>query len=266
MTNINTEKMSHMGALLAQTGCGGMKAESLMLQMQMLVAKDFDEQMRSVGDQIQFLSKIKQSYRDHIGNIQNFMAQNPNSSRNDGKKFIAANFSQMAELTGNLVSYDYDLEKKTSAPAPMTLNDTGQHDTLSEAVPDDKVAVPKKDGKFKTTDLHAYFAQGATLTDKDAACDYAKKVGDDDGNLPFYFGHTGNTDKNGMPIFCAFTDALDKMAEEIKNKLSLVEDDAEHLSTSLNQLSAQRKEALEKAGELANKMDQVRSNTIAKIQ
>jgi hypothetical protein len=54
------------------------------------------------------------------------------------------------------------------------------------------------------------------------------------------------------------------MMEEIKNKLSLVEDDAEHLSTSLNQLSAQRKDALEKASELASKMDQVRSNTIAK--
>lgn len=243
-----------------------LKAETLMLQVQILVARDFDEQMRHIGEQIRFLSDIKSSYRQNLEKLQNFMAQSPDGSRKDGRKYIPATFSQMTDLFGCFKTYDYDLESQTVTEGSLSLRDNGDKHDLDKKDESGKAEVPNADGKSFTDDFQAYFAKGALIKDPAAARAFAKKAGSDNTTLPFYYGHANNTDESGAPLFAVYVDQLDRLAEEVKSRLSAVEEDTERLSVDLNQIAAQRKAALDGANQLLQKMAEIRQNAISKIQ
>lgn len=242
------------------------KAETLMLQVQILVAKDFDEQMRHIGDQIHFLSDIKSSYRNNLDKLQNFMAQSPNGSRKDGRKYIPATFTQMAELFGCFKTYDYDLESQEVTENSLLLPNNGDRHDLDKKDGNGKAEVENANEKSFAHDFQSYFIKGASIKDPVTARTFAKKAGSDNSTLPFYYGHTNNADEKGYPLFAVYVDQLDRLTEEIKSCLSAVEEDTERLSVSLNQISTQRKAALDGANQLLQKMAEIRQNAISKIQ
>lgn len=248
-------------SILNQLNAGEMSASSLMLQVQMMVTKDFDEQMRTIGKQIKFLGNIKQGYRDKINTMQNFMIQNPNSSRKDGKRYIEASAEQLTEFFGAMTETKYDLDQLTSSEQPILISDSGANHKL-----DDEGYAKNQNGHISTGDLASYFSQCSQIKDPEEACDFAKKVGDDNTSLPLYFGHTNNKFDDGRPKFSVLTESVDKMLEQVKGLLSDVEQKAEELGTELNQLSSQRKSALDGAYQLIRKSEEMKSNTISKIQ
>ena len=233
-------------------------SESMMLQAELLVAKDFDEQMRSTGDHIRFLGNIKKSYREKINNVQNFLEQNANTSRKDGKKYVTASFAQAADLYNNMSELEYDLENMTVTEKGLTLNDNGDAHHL------DDIAT-LANGKMNTKEIAQAFATGAKITDAKSALQYAQNFGSDNTDLPFYFGHINNKDESGFPKFAIYTEPLSNMTEQLKNKLTDVEEDGEKLSVTLNQINAQRKAVLDGLNQLVNKMEQVRSNALSKM-
>jgi hypothetical protein len=263
---IKTDASLAINAASAVLKAPSIKAETLMLQVQILVARDFDEQMRHIGEQIRFLSDIKSAYRGNLEKLQNFMAQSPDGSRKDGRKYIPATFAQMANLFGCFKTYDYDLEAQTVTSGSLSLRDNGDKHDLDKKDENGKAEVPNTDGKSLADDFQAYFAKGMSIKDPAAARDFAKKAGSDNSTLPFYYGHTENTDESGNPLFAVYVDQLDRLAEEIKSRLSAVEEDTERLSVGLNQISAQRKAALDGANQLLQKMAEIRQNAISKIQ
>jgi len=234
-------------------------AETLMLQVQLSVAEDFDEQMRDIGNKIKFLNRVKKAYRENINKIQRFMAQNPNSGRKDGKKYYEASFGEVAELMGAFVHINYDMTSQEMKNEGMLINDTGnEHDA-------DNGYVNSENGHSSTLDWQDFFATGGQIKDPEEAKEYANLVYGDDTDLPFYFGHTNNFDEDGNPKFAVFADPLDKMLEQVKNYMSDVEEQAEELSVRLNQLTAQRKASLDGANQLMRKMEEIKTNTISKI-
>lgn len=239
-----------------------LKAETLMLEVQLLLAEDFDEQMRDIAEKIKFLSQVKKGYRENINNIQRFMTQNPNTSRKDGKKYYEASPEQMKQIMGSLEKQNYDLANKTMLPpTPMMIADRGQKHSV-----DDDGYVTIKNDKSSTADWSNFFGEVSDETDPEEAREFASKVSDDDGNLFFYYGHTNNMDENGMPKLSVFSDQLDLMLEQIKNYMTDVEEKSEQLSVSLNQLTSQRKAALDGANQLIRKLEEVKTNTISKFE
>lgn len=248
----------------AAAGAPPFKSETLMLTVQLLVAKDFDEQMRRVGDQMRFLSGIKKNYRDQIAKLQNFLTANPNGSRKDGKKYVEATFAQMAGLCGSLTRHDYDLETLTLSETGFPIPSGGDRHGLDDPDADDLVWAPIANGAMNARDLADYFAHGGAMTDTVEASDFAARAGDDGNGLFFYRGHGNATDEKGAPKFSVLVDQLERLTEGLKNRLSGTEEDAERLSARLAELSAQRKAALEGADQLVKKMEQIRSHAIGK--
>lgn len=239
-------------------------AESMMLEAQLLVAKDFDEQMRHAGERIRFLGNVKKTYRDKIANIQNFLAQNQNLSRKDGKKYIDASFLQAADLYSNMTYLEYDLVKMTTTETGLKLNDNGDNHSLDQPfTQSSKALVPLNRGKIDVKDLMKAFTEGTKINNQKEAVAFAKKFGSDNTDLPFYFGHVNNTDENGFPQFAVFVEPLSNMIEQLKNKLTDVEEDSEKLSVTLNQISTQRKAALDGLNQLVGKMEQIRQHALS---
>lgn len=237
-----------------------LKAESLMLEVELLVAKDFDEQMRTIGEQIKFLSDIKKKYRENINHLHNFLTQNTNSSRKDGQRYIEASAKQMEKFMDALVVYDYNLENQTCDENSLLIHSNGDNQSL-----DEKNWTSNENGRIKTQDLKNYFAKGSQFQNPGEARKHAQTLGDDNNHLPFYYGHTNNQYENGFPKFSVFVDDVEKFMDQLKNKLTNVEEDTEKLSVSLNQISAQRKMAIDGIYQLIQKMDQIRNNTISKL-
>ena len=278
MTNVKNITDTKNWELLS--GNQDVKAETLMLQVQMLMTDDFNNQLRDFGDKIKFLNDIKKTYRENISNVKNFMTQNPNTSRKDGKVYYEASFEQMADLTKSFVSYQYDLENKSIQTNSMTLPDQGEkHDLGNTKIEEDALNYgfeTKEDDAGKmwidldndTSEFLSYqnfFKQGSQIKDPAKAKEFADKLPDDNGNLPFYFGHTNNTFSDESPKFSVFSEQLDKILEQIQNNLSDLDADTEELSNQINQLSSMRKNALEGANELVRKMAEIRNNTISKM-
>lgn len=249
----------------AFNGAPPLNAEALMLNVQLMVAKDYDEQMRRVGEQLRFLTGVKKSYRENVAELQNFLTANPSSSRKDGKKYVEASFVQMARLCGALTASEYDLESMTRVEKGLSITAGHDRHDLDEPDANGVTWAPLDGGKMDAGDLADYFAHGAGIGDPRQAANFAKRAGDDGNGLFFYFGHRNGSNENGAPQFSVFTDQIERLAEQLKNKLSAVEEDAERLGAKLSELSSQRKAALEGANQLISKMEQIRSNAIGKI-
>lgn len=248
-------------SMLDSLSQNNLSAETMMLQVQMMVTKDFDEQIRTIGKQIKFLGNIKQAYRDRIQNIQNFLIQNPNTSREDGKRYVEASAEQGAELFGSMVEVNYDLVSMTTQEVPLQISDSGANHKL-----DDEGLVAKGTGEIGADGIAKFFSDCGQIDDPKQACDFAKKAGDDNTSLPFYFGHTNNTFEDGSPKFAVLVESIEMIVEQMKGKLSDVEQESEELSTNLNQLSAQRKAGLDGAYQLIRKAEEMKSSIINKIQ
>lgn len=239
-------------------------AEAMMLRVQMLVAKDFDAQMRHVGEQMRFLGDIKKSCRERIAKMQSVLVQNPDATRKDGKRFIVLDAGQMADLFRNYVRESYDSESLSKSTESLPIKTAGNGTGLDDIGDDGKVPCPITNGEISSTALADYFDNQIASKNTTDAMNAAHRVGDDDSGLPFYHAHQNNKTANGMPAFCVLTDALDGMVERLKNEMAAIEEDAERLGVRLNELSAQRKIALEGAQQLLAKIEQVRGQTLAR--
>ena len=238
-------------------------ASSQMLRIQMMLTKDFDEQLQYVIDNLKFINKIKERYRGNLNTLQSFMAQSTNTTREDGKKYYEASFSQMADVSDAFVKYDYNLSNEEITDVSMTINDTGENHDL-DGKEGEVALVPNEGDKSKMQDWAAFFREGAAIKDPDAAREHANKLGDDDTTLPFYHGHTNNKDEEDNPKFAVFEESLNKMMEQIKNYMADLDTKAEELSTKVNQLSSQRTNAMQGLQQLIQKMAEIRNHTISK--
>lgn len=224
-------------------------AQALMLEVQAMLTKEFDEQMRDKAEKLEFLHELKKKYHDNINKINQFMSQDHNLSRKDGKVYYEATFREMGDLFNVLTTYDYDLNTKELTPKPLKFNDGGDKHKL-----DEMGYVDASDGYTDTAEWAAYFMKGTQIHDKDEAMAHARLTSDDNTDMPFYMGHIWNTDASGMPKFSMFSDKLDKMLEQIQNALSDVEMETEELSTNLEELGKQRQAALQGLQDLMRKI------------
>jgi hypothetical protein len=253
-------------------GRKGGSAEYTMLQVQLLVAKDFSDQLQQVGEKIKFLSQVKKDIRAKISAVQEFQAKNVNAGRKDGKKYYDASASECASLFSNFEQPEYNLNVEDASELTVgwtsqTFDDSGAKHHLDDADGNGPIYTPLQDGKVQVTDWANFFNDVAAKGKDDpaGACEMAKQAGSDDTDLPFYFGHINNTCDDGTPKFAVWQDSVDKMLDQLKNTLEDVNTDAELLSTKLNMLTNQRKAALDGAQQLRQKMDDIRSNTAAKL-
>ena len=229
-------------------------AEAIMVQAEILMAKDFDEQIQHLGDRLNFLGDIRRRYLQHIGEITTFMAKNSNTSRKDGKHYIEASFAEMSRLSANIVSYDPNHPEMKLEAQGLMLDENG----------DKQTAVQNENSRSSFDDWQAFFAEGASLGDSEKAKEHADRISDDNGDLPFYFGHANNTFENGKPKIAVFTDGLEKFLEVMRHKLSTVQERAEKISIDLNRLVEQRKSALEGAHKMLNTFDQVKGQALSR--
>lgn len=199
-----------------------MSAEALMVQVQLLMTKEFDNQLQDISKKIKFLNDVKKQYRENINVLQKLTAQNPITEKN-GKRWVHASFKQMNDVSNALVEYDYNLESMETKEKPM--NDWGD------------------------------FFQHPEL---------ASKIQDKNSDRPYYWKYS-ERNEDGSPKLSVLVDALDKMLEQIRNRMSDVEEEAEQLSVKLNQLTSQRKSMLEGASQIIRKLEEVTTNTVSKI-
>ena len=234
------------------------QAASMMLHVQMMMTQDLDTQLKSVVEKIKFLSDVKKKYRKNINAVQKFLAQNPVASRNDGKRYLNASFSQARELFSQFQEYTYNLNEKKIQALPMTLEDNGE----KHRVDDDGYTTPQNN-KTSLAEWVSYFDVGSRLTDSGEAIAFAKKVSSDDGHLPFYFGHMNNKDENGFPIFAVFTDPLETLLQRMQNLMTDVEQESEQLSLKMNQLVAQRRSSLEATHQILQKTAEIKNKAVS---
>lgn len=227
-------------------------ASAIMVQAEILLARDFDQQIRSVANRIQFLGKVRRAYLKHIGDVSTFLAKNSNTSRKDSKHYIEAGFAEMAELSSHFVSYDLNNKNLELVPESLSLNDNG----------DKQKAVATEDSRSSFAEWQDFFAQGAALQDPDEAQKHAEKLNDDNGELPFYFGHTNNKFENGMPKMAVFVEGLEKFVELMRHKMTEAQEMAESLSVDLDRLMQQRKSALEAAHQMLGKIEQSKNHAL----
>lgn len=256
MNGLNLSQIN-FGQLLQMSE--NMSAASLAVQVQMLVAEEFTEQLQDIGQKIEFLNDIKKSHRKNINTLRNFMSGSPNSSRNDGKRYFEASMAQMATLTGAMVSYDYNLEKQTSWETPITFADTGN----THQADDEFVTISSNDTST-AEDWNQYFTAGAALEGEEAIA-HAQKLGNDDQSLPFYYGHMNNQYEDGSAKFAVYEDSLERVVEQINNTMSDVESESEELGTQLNALVSQRKASIDSVREFIQEMDEAKKNAISKM-
>lgn len=230
----------------------GAPAEAIVVQLELLMARDMDAQIRSLTERVRFMGKVRREYLKNISHINTFLAKNSNTSRKDQKRYIEASMGEMSKLLSNFVSFDANHPAHKLEPKPLVLSDNG----------DKQQAVQSEDDASTFGDWQSFFAEGAAITDPKEAVEHADKISDDDGELPFYFGHTNNTFSDGSPKIAVFVDGIEKFVEIIRNKMSEVQEMAETLSADLNRLTEQRKSALEGAHRILMQIDQTKSHAL----
>ncbi len=229
-----------------------LSVEAVMLQVQMLMTEDFGKQLSRIADKIELLSHVKKAYRENINKIHGFMAQGANTSRGDGRIYYESSAQQMSDIFSSCVKYNYDLEGLEFDPLT-------QKDYMTFAENEDYTDAGQMKEFF---DKCADQVSNGEIAD---AIETAKDAGDDDGNLPYYFGHTNNKFEDGSPKFALFSASLDLIVEKINNFMSDIEEETEHLSIQLNQLTSQRQTALQGANDLIRKMEEITTNTVSKM-
>lgn len=239
-----------------------MSAEALMVQVQILMAKEFDDQLQDISQKIKFLNDVKKQYRDNINVLQKLTAQNPVSEKN-GKQWVHASFEQMDGVCNALVEYEYNLENKETKEKPM--NDWGKYFAEGAATKDVKKQneIANKTWYEESSVSNRYRA-GAYYGDATQNHDVVYKLKDKNSDLPFYWKN-GEKYDDGSPKFSVMVGALDNMLEQINNFMSDIEEDTEQLSVQMNQLTSQRKSILEGASQIIRKLEEVATNTVSKL-
>ena len=151
--------------------------ETLMLQVQLLVAKDFDVQMRDVAEKIKMLSDVKRAYRENINTIKQFMAQNQDTTtRKDKKAYYDASPQQMEKLFGSFKKYNYDIDN-------IQFDPTTDYTSMSML----------QDAGYKTTASISDFASEVAALEASGNHDAAKELAKEaqtgvERNFPFFYG------------------------------------------------------------------------------
>lgn len=231
----------------------------MMLQVQMLMAENFDQQIRSIADKIKFLKDVVSAYRNNIAKIQTFLAQTTASSHHGNKQVVLASAAQMADLCGSLTTYNYNADTKTMVPVGIDLADNEAAHKLSEG----EVA----DGKMNTLELQNYFIDVSQCKDEKSYNEMANKLGDREHMQMFVYFREEKADRgaDGKKMFTVYVDQVEKLLEQMNAKISEIETDIEELSTKLTDLTEKRKEALDGANSTVKKLNEAQTNTISKF-
>lgn len=271
---INDPKFLFDTAVNELGGLDAVKGQDLspafvMLQVQMLIAENFDDQMRDMADKIKFLKDVVSTYRKNQSHVQKFLAQTTHTSNNDNKQVIIATPDTMQKLMGALTEVSYDVETKTMETRGMQLIDFDEaHDVNDES------AI----GMADTLEFQEYFSEFASLESevpynqetREARHfpkrQHAAKIGNDSKlQLPFYHDAKHDKDANGDPTFSVYVDQIDKMLDQINTLIQEVELEVEDLASDLTELSEKRKAALDGANQMVRKMNEAQTNTVSKL-
>jgi hypothetical protein len=244
----------------------GLSPQALMVQMQMLVAKDFDEQMRSVAEKIKFLGEVKKAYRDNLNTIQEFLAKKTEKNKETGKPIIKASPEEMAELMGVFEAFTYNLDDLSGGytAVPLEIADSGDgHDLDGNVEKDIDAQIDIENGRVSSEDYVQVYKNLIALGDTSGARVYAQDhLGTSGGDRMFYSDKANYGFENGTPRISVFVDGMNAMVEVIKNKLTDVEAEAEQLSASLNQLVAQRKAAIDGVNQAIQQISEVKERAL----
>lgn len=244
----------------------GLSPQALMVQMQMMVAKDFDEQMRSVAEKIKFLGEVKKAYRDNLNTIQEFLAKKTEKNQETGKPIIKCSPEEMTELLGAFEEFTYNLDDLSGGytAVPLDIADSGDgHDLDGDPEKDVAAQIDIEDGRASSEDYAQVFKNLAAMGNTSEARQYSQDhVGTSGGDRMFYADKANYGFEDGTPRISVFVDGINAMVEVIKNKLTDVEAEAEQLSTSLNQLVSQRKAAIDGVNQAINQISEVKERAI----
>lgn len=214
-------------APIMATGLGEsfqMNGIDLLTSIEMLLVKDYDNQMRSLGKQIKGSTKIKEAYRGQIEGYQNLLTR-PTVKKGDDKKTesVAITASEYDQFLGVPKEYVYNLEtNKVEERASTTLEPLKSLGNNLKTLQSEhkkkyaQVSVPK--GPANTKALSKPPASPKTPTEY-----YVAK------------------------------DAVNSMIDNVKLKLESLNEQSELNSLSLQSLTNQRKIAFETISNLVNK-------------
>ncbi len=107
-------------------------AATAMLQIQLLVAEDFDDQIKHIGEQMDKLSAAKDKMRARLNTLSSFMAMPVDNSRKDQQAVIWASPDQLSNFLGALETTDVNLETLETTDKPVMLNDRGTDHVFDE--------------------------------------------------------------------------------------------------------------------------------------
>jgi prefoldin subunit 5 len=233
--------------------------EAMMIVVQMMVAKDFDEQIKNLGKKIDFLDKIKDSYQERVNTLQEFLAKPKDSEKQvRGAQVINTTPEEASKAIAACYTTTYDLEKlEVTSEVPMTFSDRKADDQL-------KGAQEGKNG-FCMTDGEATAAE--IVADLDSMSHEEKAARDFMGSPgigKMMWVRAGYTDGTAMvqvsPSF------LENKLEELKTIMSKLDGEISKLSSRLEQLMNQRKKALEGVNQTLNKRDEAISKSISHME
>lgn len=245
------------GAVQQMSSTNFFSAEFAMLRAQILLARDYDDQIKHVGEQIKLLNKVKKLYRENLNLINGTMAQK--IQEKDKKPIIKLTPAQAADVLESFRTYHYNLERPQDeiVSEPMMINDSGKGHELD--------GIDIQDGQVVATDYIETFEDLSNLDGSKEAKDLAKKMGGDKTERMFYIDKEKDWGKDGVPKVCFYVDAMEQYVEIINNKLKDVEADAEEMGLKLDQLTSKRKTALDLVSQMIHKLDEVRTNSVSKL-
>ncbi|MCP5463587.1 MAG: hypothetical protein H7A33_01020 [Deltaproteobacteria bacterium] len=221
-------------------------AEFNMVMAQLSMAEDYDNQLQSVMDKIKLLSDVKSRYRENIRTLQNVMAMGENTSRDKGERYIELSAEQMSTVFNAMEEFEWDYETGDISSKSLDIYDTGSDHKLDESEEEEGAAqIEVNDDRSKAKDWGDYFSSIAKEPDADKACEMAGKVGDDDGQLAFYYGHTNNKTEDGRPKFALYSDFLQPTLDHMNSLMSDVEQEVEALKVTMDDLIGKKRKALE---------------------
>lgn len=241
----------------------GLTPEMAMVEIQVLMTKDFNDQAQAIAEEIQFLDDIKNKYRDQIQVFHRFLGKNHNTSREDGKVYIEATAGEIAQLMRSTTTYNPTYNAKTGEGLEnahgINISNDGENSELSE------LDIPNPNEVSDSLDLAAYFEDIENTVDPDEKKQKAERLGGDDNNLFAYFGASNNKTKSGEPKFGVYLNSVENMLKQVEAESSKLDTKIESLNNTLSTLLKHRETAINSLQSTITQLSQIRENSIKKV-
>lgn len=234
--------------------------EMAMIQIQILMTKDFNDQAEAQAEEIQFYDKIKNNYRDQTQVFHRFLAKNHNTSRKDGKVYIEATAEELTELMSAATIYNptYDAKKGygNKGKQGLMISNDGENNELT---------VHRSNDLTSSDDLAEYFGAISDLSSNEEKIQEAQKFGGDDNNLFGYYGSSNNKTESGEPKFAVYLNSVENIQKQVEAESSRLDAKIEMLNTSLSTLLKQRETAVNSLQTTITELAQIREGAIRKV-